>query len=108
MPYFVRPTKTGIKGKATRLSEERQRTNLHHVLEDVAVGVGLRIPLGFADQKVTLEEEDVSLVTFPGHSGSRCSFPDDELSLKRKKRQYLIRNGGLWQLLRGLQTLRSI
>lgn len=36
--------------------------HLHHVLEDIALGVSVGVPLGLADDDIVLEKEDVPMV----------------------------------------------
>lgn len=54
---------------------------LHHVLEDVGLGLGVAVSLGFADDAVVLKEENVTMVTSGGRPYSRSPFPHLERSL---------------------------
>lgn len=73
-----------IKREQVNWEESKVTSNLHHVLEGVGIGVCPGVPFGFAYQNVTLEEEDMAVMTFPCHSGSWCSFPHNEVTLEKK------------------------
>jgi len=54
---------------------------LHHVLEDVGLCVRVAVPLGFADDAVVLEQEDVAVVTPGRGTDPRGTFPHLERPL---------------------------
>ena len=55
--------------------------HLHHVLEDVGLSLRVAVPLGFADDAVVLEEEDVAVVAPRGGPDARGPLPHLERPL---------------------------
>lgn len=54
---------------------------LHHVLEDVWLGLSVAVSLGFADDAVVLKQKNVTMVTSGGCPYPRSPFPHLERSL---------------------------
>lgn len=57
-------------------------TDLHHVPEHIAEGVGSRVSSGLADHQVVSEEEDVPVVALPRHPGPWGPLPHYEVALE--------------------------